>query len=63
MEFLGRLLAGGLAPTEMIEVPLSQWEDVGGSKLSTKGALRAGVDLITLGARVRRRGRRGFFPD
>ncbi|GAB5540880.1 MAG: glycosyltransferase [Sandaracinaceae bacterium] len=63
VELLGRLLAGGLAPTEMIEVPLSQWEDVGGSKLSTKGALRAGVDLITLGARVRRRGRRGFFPD
>lgn len=63
VELLGRLLAGGMGPRDMIEIPLAQWEDVGGSKLSAKGALRAGVDLIALGARVRRKGPRGFFPE
>ena len=68
VELLGRLLAGGpdappIAPTDMIEVPLATWVDVAGSKLSGKGALRAGLDLLALGARVRRKGSRGFFPD
>lgn len=68
VELLGRLMAGGdgaapIDPQEMIEVPLATWVDVAGSKLSGKGALRAGLDLLALGARVRRKGPRGFFPD
>lgn len=67
VELLGRLLAGGpaaapIAPSQMVEVPLETWVDVDGSKLSGGSALRAGVDLLALGARVSRRGRRGFFP-
>lgn len=68
VELIGRLCSGGpdappIRPEEMIEVPLRTWVDVPGSKLSLRGALRAGVDLMSLGARVARRGSRGFFPD
>jgi dolichyl-phosphate beta-glucosyltransferase len=67
VELLGRLGAGGagvapIVPEQMIEVPLRTWIDVGGSKLSLTGSLRAGLDLLALGARVRRRGPGGFFP-
>lgn len=67
VELLGRLLAGAdgvepVRPAQMIEVPLTTWVDVEGSKLGGKAALRAGLDLLALGARVRRRGKRGFFP-
>lgn len=67
VELIGRLIAGGpgvapLRPTDMIEVPLRIWADVSGSKLGVRGALRGGVDLMSLGARVARRGLRGFFP-
>jgi hypothetical protein len=67
VELLGRLLAGGdgaapIPPSALVEVPLGTWVDVEGSKLSGRGALRAGLDLLALGARVRRRGKRGFFP-
>ena len=68
VELLGRLLTGApgvdaIREGQMIEVPLRTWVDVAGSKLSGKAALRAGVDLLSLGARIRRRGRQGFFPD
>lgn len=68
VELLGRLGAGGegVAPIrseQMIEVPLRTWVDVGGSKMSVSGALKAGVDLMALGARVAQRGPRGFFPE
>jgi glycosyltransferase involved in cell wall biosynthesis len=68
VELLGRLLTGGpgvdaVRDHEMIEVPLRTWVDVAGSKLRGAAAFRAGVDLLSLGARIRRRGRRGFFPD
>lgn len=67
VELLGRLGAGGpgvapIASEEMIEVPLRTWVDVGGSKMSLRGALRAGADLMALGARVAQRGPQGFFP-
>lgn len=67
VELIGRLTAGGpgappIVPAEMIEVPLRTWIDVGGSKLSARGAVKAGLDLMALGARVARRGPRGFFP-
>ncbi len=68
VELIGRLTSGGdgaapIRPDQMIEVPLRSWVDVPGSKLSARGALKAGVDLMALGARVARRGSRGFFPD
>lgn len=63
VELLGRLVAGGLSPEQMIEVPLRTWVDVGGSKLTPQGAVKAGLDLLALGARVARRGRRGFFRE
>lgn len=67
VELLGRLTVGGagappLRPADMIEVPLRTWVDVGGSKLGVHGAVKAGLDLMALGARVVRRGPRGFFP-
>jgi glycosyltransferase involved in cell wall biosynthesis len=68
VELIGRLSSGGpgappITPERMLEVPLKSWVDVPGSKLSMRGALRAGVDLMALGTRVARRGSRGFFPD
>lgn len=68
VELLGRLGAGapgvpGIRPEQMIEVPLRTWIDVGGSKLSPQGAVKAGLDLLALGARVARRGPRGFYRD
>jgi dolichyl-phosphate beta-glucosyltransferase len=68
VELLGRLGAGGpgvagVRPEQMIEVPLRTWVDVSGSKLSPQGAVKAGLDLLALGARVARRGPRGFYRD
>jgi hypothetical protein len=68
VELIGRLVAGSeaappITPERMIEVPLRAWADVPGSKLSMRGALEAGVDLMALGARIARRGARGFYPD
>jgi dolichyl-phosphate beta-glucosyltransferase len=34
----------------MLEVPLDEWSDVGGSKLGPRDAIRAAVDLARLGA-------------
>ncbi|HEY8432777.1 MAG TPA: glycosyltransferase [Sandaracinaceae bacterium] len=67
VELIGRLCAGGpgvapITPAQMIEVPLRTWIDIGGSKLSAAGAVKAGLDLMWLGARVARRGPAGFFP-
>ncbi len=67
VELLGRLLAGGegappLPPEKLLEVPLRAWHDVQGSKLGSTAMLRAGTDLLRLAARVKTRGRRGFFP-
>jgi glycosyltransferase involved in cell wall biosynthesis len=68
VELLGRLTspspAGpGLTERQLLEVPLRQWHDVGGSKLGGRAMVRAGTDVLRLGARVARVGRRGFFPD
>lgn len=67
VELLGRLTTGAegapaLAPEDFLEIPLEAWEDVRGSKLGVKGALRGGLDLLRLGARVKAGGRREFFP-
>jgi dolichyl-phosphate beta-glucosyltransferase len=68
VELLGRLTTGTaqappLGPEDLLEVPLRRWREVRGSKLGLKGMARAGLDLVALGQRVRKLGRRGFFPD
>jgi glycosyltransferase involved in cell wall biosynthesis len=68
VELLGRLTTGTaqappLAASDLLEVPLRRWHEVPGSKLGAKGMARAGMDLLALGRRVERLGRRGFFPD
>lgn len=68
VELLGRLTTGTaqappLAAGDLVEVPLRRWHEVPGSKLGPQGMARAGVDLLELGRRVERLGRRGFFPD
>lgn len=67
VELLGRLATGtdelsGIPLDAFIEVPLKVWEDVRGSKLGVRGAIRGGLDLLRLGARVRIEGRGAFFP-
>ena len=67
VELLGRLTTGtegapGLAETDFLEIPAEVWEDVRGSKLGVSGALRGGMDLLRLGARVKTGGRGEFFP-
>lgn len=67
VELLGRLITGAegappLSPEDFVEIPLEAWEDVRGSKLGVKGALRGGMDLLRLGARVKSGGKKEFFP-
>lgn len=58
VELLGRLRYGG-TPTEALEeLPLREWCDVGGSKLSPAAALGAGIDVVRLGWRWRRQAAR-----
>jgi dolichyl-phosphate beta-glucosyltransferase len=59
VEMLGRLLRGrgDVAPvpvTEFIEVPLKEWRDVGGSKISTPSSIRAGLELALIARHLRR---------
>ncbi len=63
VELLERLLRGTptaapLAPSDLLEVPVRGWRDVGGSKLRTRAMLRAGVQLVFFFLRSRWRGRR-----
>jgi dolichyl-phosphate beta-glucosyltransferase len=51
VELLGRLLAPAdgveaLVPSRFIEVPLHQWKDVRGSKLSAAPMVKAGLDVL-----------------
>jgi dolichyl-phosphate beta-glucosyltransferase len=60
VELLGRLLAGhdGATATgdeRFIELPLRQWREPGGSKLTTASALQAGVDLVRIRRALHRR--------
>ncbi len=52
VELLGRLLAKNIS---IIEVPLKEWQDVTGSKIRVSSMLQAGVDLVKIGVRLRRR--------
>ncbi|MFZ5440578.1 MAG: glycosyltransferase [Myxococcota bacterium] len=55
VELIERLLAGdGFVAERMIEVPLREWRDVRGSKLSAAGMARAATDLLALALRRRR---------
>ena len=58
VELLGRLLRGrdGAPPiplAEFIEVPLKQWRDIGGSKVSAASSVKAGVDLALIARHLR----------
>ena len=48
VELIGRLLMGGLSARHFIEVPLKEWRDVNGSKLSATAMVRSGIDLAML---------------
>jgi len=41
-----------IAPSQVLEVPLRQWHDIGGSKLHLPGMVRAFADLLGLFARA-----------
>jgi glycosyltransferase involved in cell wall biosynthesis len=60
VELLARLTRGNgtvppVAAAALLEVPLEQWTDVGGSKLGPRQALTAVADLVRIGAGPRRR--------
>jgi len=53
VELIGRLIAPSpgvppLAAEDFVEVPIRQWRDVRGSKLTTIAMLRAGLDLVPI---------------
>jgi len=56
VELLGRLASAGA--DGFLEVPLTQWRDVGGSKVGPRAALSAGFDLVRV-SRARSALRRG----
>ncbi|MEO7397361.1 MAG: glycosyltransferase [Ilumatobacteraceae bacterium] len=58
VELLGRLLGGGhgqpaVSADAILEVPLKVWSDVGGSKLTTLGSIRAGTELLVIARALR----------
>lgn len=58
VELLGRLLigtagAGRLEPDQLVEVPLHEWRDVGGSKLGLKAMAQVPRDLVRLRMRLK----------
>jgi dolichyl-phosphate beta-glucosyltransferase len=60
VELLGRLMAsnrrrGRPGIEGIVEVPLRRWAEVGGSKLKVRHMARAGLDLLAIGGRLRRR--------
>jgi glycosyltransferase involved in cell wall biosynthesis len=59
IELLGRLLqprraAATEATGRFIELPLRHWSDPGGSKMTARAGLRAGVDLVRISRALRR---------
>ena len=62
VELIGRLLQGGdsvdpIAPTAFEEIPLREWRDVRGSKLTVPRMARAMTDLVVVGLDLNLRGR------
>jgi glycosyltransferase involved in cell wall biosynthesis len=64
VELIGRLTGGEppLAKEDFVEVPLCEWRDKRGSKLVGPAMLKAGLDVLKLGADVAARGKRAFWP-
>lgn len=63
VELLGRLLVGygGTLPVpaeKFLELPLSEWFDVAGSKLGPSDMLRSGLELLRIGTNLRRERKR-----
>ncbi len=59
VELLGRLKKGsaqfqGLQPKDFLEIPLKQWSEVSGSKMTLRAALRMGFDLFKIARRLHR---------
>ena len=54
VELLARLLDAGVAPSQLREVPLHRWRDVDGSRLSVRGMVTAGLDVVVFGFKRRR---------
>lgn len=57
VELLSRLLHGrndvaGIARESIRELPLAEWTDVAGSKMTLQGAVRSGLELLTVPACV-----------
>ncbi|MBN8613680.1 MAG: glycosyltransferase [Deltaproteobacteria bacterium] len=63
VELIGRLTAAAspLTKHDFLEVPLGEWRDKRGSKLAGPAMLKAGADVLKLGASVATRGKRAFF--
>jgi hypothetical protein len=60
VELFGRLLRGTSSTSPVpasafVEVPLHEWRDVGGSKLTVSAMARAGADLVRVTRELRRR--------
>jgi glycosyltransferase involved in cell wall biosynthesis len=64
VELIGRLTGGEppLSKEDFVEIPLGEWRDKRGSKLAGPAMLKAGIDVLKLGADVASRGKRGFWP-
>lgn len=63
VELIGRLTGASapLSKADFLEVPLGEWRDKRGSKLAGPAMLKAGVDVLGLGASVAARGKRAFY--
>jgi len=63
VELIGRLTgaASPLTKEDFLEVPLGEWHDKRGSKLAGPAMLKAGMDVLGLGAHVAVRGKRAFY--
>jgi dolichyl-phosphate beta-glucosyltransferase len=53
VELLGRMLAGtrgftGLSPDRFVEMPLTEWRDVAGSKIRWRDFPRMGIELVRI---------------
>ena len=63
VELLGRMLAGSssvaaVPASRLIEYPLQTWHDIAGSKLTTRDAWQAALELLLIWRNLRRRRRR-----
>ena len=56
VELLGRIIQHNGSPSApgFVEVPLDEWTDVPGSKLSVRATIRAGVDLLRVRSHLRK---------